>query len=684
MYLNDPITVVGDIHGQFYDMMGMLELGKQNGGFGDRKYLFLGDYVDRGTWAIEVLIYLYSLKINYPKNIFLLRGNHETRECTQSYNFKQEVLHKHDQEIYDLVLDSFDCLPLAAVLNGDYFCVHAGISPAFQKASDIENIDRFKEVPKNGPACDMVWSDPTDNSSGFARSRFQFNEKRNCSVIYGRNEVASFLQKSKLKCIIRAHEVQIEGYKEHFWDGKSTPMVITLFSAPNYCGSYRNQGAVMQFHNGKYEMRQYGWSDAPWCLPNFNDIWNWSMPFIIQKVVGMFYHVMELTNYAEEDELTPEEDARFEAMFARGELDSLLSKDQSSSHRVSILRSFQKMNTMASESDDVFKSIELNGKKIRNEHLEGLDFPALFKRMSQEDESNEKRCADINCVDPGHGVTKKSEWILPSSKDEVLDAGHGTDGFGRSFFAGNREPPVNVGKETPVQTGDVDALRRHEEKTAQQKYQRPQKPQEPYISEPKRIVITSSTDSNDAHAQAYRSQGVPQVGDPGGNRIYRSVHPSANAGPQGDQRQPIFSPTHTGGSHGQPIRTTGASGLQSRVAYDRNSEPNVPNRSNYQGFSNGRQGSEPHQTPPNIYSNLRKTEPSQYSSNVRPGTGDYHNTRTTVPARPNPWTNPQKPAPPQIQRQPAQGQRHANQVPHTTGQPTNSRAAESPLNRYRG
>jgi serine/threonine-protein phosphatase 2B catalytic subunit len=491
LYLNDPITVVGDIHGQFYDMMGMLELGRQNGGFGNRKYLFLGDYVDRGTWAIEVLIYLYSLKINYPKNIFLLRGNHETRECTQSYNFKQEVLHKHDQEIYDLVLDSFDCLPLAAVLNGEYFCVHAGISPAFEKASDIEKIQRFQEVPADGPACDLVWSDPTENSSGKVSRRFEFNDKRNCSVIYGRSEVASFLQKSKLKCIIRAHEVQLEGYKEHFWGGKSDPMVITLFSAPNYCGSYRNQGAIMQFHNGKYEMNQYGWSDAPWCLPNFNDIWNWSMPFIIQKVVSMFYYVMDVTNHAEQDELTPEEDARFEAMYARGELDSLLSKDQSSSHRGSLLRSFQKINMIASESDDVFNSIDLNGKKIKNAHLEGLDLPGMFKRISQEDEANEKRSTDVNFEDSGNVQGKKSESNLPASKDQVLATGHDTDGFGRSFVVGNaanRKPSGNfvgdagqngAGRDEPGQTGNRDALRRYEEKMAQQKYQRPQIPQEP-------------------------------------------------------------------------------------------------------------------------------------------------------------------------------------------------------------
>jgi hypothetical protein len=268
-------------------------------------------------------------------------------------------------------------------------------------------------------------------------------------------------------------------------------MVITLFSAPNYCGSYRNQGAIMQFHNGKYEMKQYGWSDAPWSLPNFNDIWNWSMPFIIQKVVGMFHRVMDVTNYAEQDELTPEEDARFEAMFARGELDSLMSKDQSGSHRGSLLRSLQKFNAIASESDDVFNSIDLNGKKIKNTHLEGLDLPGMFKRISQEDENNEKRSTGVNYEDSSPVKGKKSEWNLPPSKDQVLATGHGTDGYGRSFVAGNadnKKPSGNfvgdagengASRDKPVQTGDRGAFRRSEEKMAQQKDQRAQIPQEP-------------------------------------------------------------------------------------------------------------------------------------------------------------------------------------------------------------
>jgi serine/threonine-protein phosphatase 2B catalytic subunit len=133
LYLYDPITIVGDIHGQFYDLMHMFSLKKT--GWENKKYLFLGDYVDRGMWSIEVLIYLYALKITYPKQIYLLRGNHESRECTANFNFRSESMFKYDQEVYEEVCETFDVLPLAAIVNGRFCCVHGGISPEIYKVS---------------------------------------------------------------------------------------------------------------------------------------------------------------------------------------------------------------------------------------------------------------------------------------------------------------------------------------------------------------------------------------------------------------------------------------------------------------------------------------------------------------------------------------------------------------------
>ena len=148
--ISDPLVCVGDIHGQFYDLLKVFELGGNPEGI---NYLFLGDYIDRGNFSVEVLLLLYTLKICFPSSIIMLRGNHESSELSRFFNFESEVENKYDREVYELFIQSFQMLPIACLMNKKFLALHGGISPNFKSLKDLQTIDRFQEPGKEG----LLW-----------------------------------------------------------------------------------------------------------------------------------------------------------------------------------------------------------------------------------------------------------------------------------------------------------------------------------------------------------------------------------------------------------------------------------------------------------------------------------------------------------------------------------------------
>ena len=236
--VSGPVTVVGDIHGQFFDLLNIFDL---EGGIDETKYVFLGDMVDRGYHSIETFSLLLCLKIMNPGQITMLRGNHESRFITRQYGFYDEALNKYgNANVWKYFCDVFDYLPLAAIIEGKILCLHGGLSPDIKTIDQIRLIDRFDEIPHvSGGFADLMWSDPEEGIETWGISG------RGLGWLFGSKVTDQFNNINGLDLICRAHQLVMEGYKILFPNQNLT----TVWSAPNYTYRCGNKASVLQINS---------------------------------------------------------------------------------------------------------------------------------------------------------------------------------------------------------------------------------------------------------------------------------------------------------------------------------------------------------------------------------------------------------------------------------------------------
>ena len=272
--LSPPVKIVGDVHGQYSDLIRLFEMC----GFPpSANYLFLGDYVDRGKQSLETILLLLCYKIKYPENFFLLRGNHECANVTRGqdtctlftsavamhanhvflvYGFYDECKRRCNIKTWKLFIDVFNCLPIAAVVASKIFCVHGGLSPSMTSLEDIKRIQRPTDVPDYGLLNDLLWSDPSDTAV-----EWEDNE-RGVSYCFGKSIINDFLGRYDMDLICRAHMVVEDGYE--FWNDRT---LVTVFSAPNYCGGKNIYYLLMTTRTHLYLIEFDNYGACMRCVP---------------------------------------------------------------------------------------------------------------------------------------------------------------------------------------------------------------------------------------------------------------------------------------------------------------------------------------------------------------------------------------------------------------------------------
>lgn len=223
-----PCYIIGDLHGNLFDLLRIFMYADP---LPNSRFLFLGDYVDRGQYSIEVITLLLGLMIKYPRNIILIRGNHEFASVNSTYGFLTEVEAQYPfSKLYEQFNEVFSWMPIAAIVNDEIFCVHGGLSPVMTQINDFINFKRPCVTFDDSGISDVVWSDPSTTVKNFEKST------RGSGYLFGQDAIAKFLRETNTKHIIRAHQCVHLGIQRSFDD-----LVYTVFSSSNYSECKNNR-----------------------------------------------------------------------------------------------------------------------------------------------------------------------------------------------------------------------------------------------------------------------------------------------------------------------------------------------------------------------------------------------------------------------------------------------------------
>ena len=292
-----PARLYGDIHGNLPDLVQFFNRyswpDKRKGDILSMNYVFLGDFVDRGSFSLEVITLLFALKVLYPTKVLLIRGNHEDRNMNYHYGFRKSCLHHfgptEGQRVWERINDCFDLLPIAALVGEEVLCIHGGIGSSIESVSDLLGIQKPIVVPPESISpeelgkvdkvvLDALWSDPFDPANVAApnHSASHLSPRGNGASRFGPDRVKSFCAENNLQLIVRAHECVQNGY-EYFAEG----MLLTVFSASSYCNTYTNDaGMVVVVKNDDGSMEEHaqiiktnpdtriGWEDVQFRQPS--------------------------------------------------------------------------------------------------------------------------------------------------------------------------------------------------------------------------------------------------------------------------------------------------------------------------------------------------------------------------------------------------------------------------------